>query len=329
VVACRLSFPWPLRGVLELAFEERGSEVAGLVPSAGDPVLWLGGAFVAIVLTQGLAELIQRVSFARFSIGLVHDARGEALERLARPGDSGAMSRDPGDLIARVIGDSARFKAGLKGILIRMTQNGTFVVGVCAMLLVIDLPLGLAFLGGTTLILIVAGFGATRVNRISQRLRKKEGKLANHMHAVLSGQEGELADLEASERQAGHAEAKTTKLEGLVIWGVHALLALTTCSVLVLGLQGVRSGRLAAADLFTVLFYLLLVHNPTVRFGRQAVRVGRVLASAERLVKIMDGPSRVRAAGPGVAAVPRAPRSTEPPDSRRRQSHERAAGPVR
>jgi hypothetical protein len=66
VVACRLSFPWPLRGVLELAFEERGSEVAGLVPSAGDPVLWLGGAFVAIVLTQGLAELIQRVSFARF-----------------------------------------------------------------------------------------------------------------------------------------------------------------------------------------------------------------------------------------------------------------------
>jgi hypothetical protein len=57
--------------------------------------------------------------------------------------------------------------------------------------------------------------------------------------------------------------------------------------------------------------------------------VGRLLASAERLVRIMDEPARVRATGPSVAAVPRVPRSTEPADSRRRQSHERAAGPVR
>jgi hypothetical protein len=35
-------------------------------------------------------------------------------------------------------------------------------------------------------------------------------------------------------------------------------------------------------------FYLLMVHNPTVRAGRQAVRVGRLLASAERLAAMLE-----------------------------------------
>lgn len=285
VVACRLAFPWPLRGILEEAFGTgaQGGVVA-LVPSAGDPVVWLTGAFLLIVVGQGLAELLQRLSFARFSIELVRDVRGEALAAIGRAGPS--PDRDPGDLIARVIGDSARFKSGLKGVLIRLTQNGTFVVGVCVMLLIIDLQLGLTFVAGTALILTVAAVGASRVSAISRRLRKREGDLAARMHAALSGDPDGLLGLEETERRDGRAEAKTTRLEGLTMLLVHALLGVTTCAVLAMGVHAVRTGRLAPGDLFTVLFYLVLVHNPSVRLGRQAVRVGRVLASAERLLKL-------------------------------------------
>ena len=129
VVACRLAFPWPLRGVLQLAFSPDTNTVPGFVPSSGSPELWLGGAFIAIVLCQGLAELVQRLSFARFSIGLVHDARAAAIDILSDPRASAGADRDPGDLITRVIGDSARVKSGLKGVLIRMTQNGIFFFG--------------------------------------------------------------------------------------------------------------------------------------------------------------------------------------------------------
>ena len=83
-----------------------------MVPASGAPELWLGGAFILIVLIQGLAELVQRLSFARFSIGLVHDARAAAVERLSEPPAPGSAERDPGDLIARVIGDSGRVKSG-------------------------------------------------------------------------------------------------------------------------------------------------------------------------------------------------------------------------
>ncbi|MGH2942462.1 MAG: hypothetical protein ACRDLN_06790, partial [Solirubrobacteraceae bacterium] len=164
-------------------------------------------------------------------------------------------------------------------------------VGVCAMLLVIDPLLGAVFVAGGTVILGVAAFGASRVARISRRLRRREGRIAAHLHAVMSGGRGD-DELDAVERRVGHAEAKTTRLEGLVMWMVHALLALTTCTIVILGLHAVRSGRLEPGDLLAVLFYLLLVHNPTVRLGRQAVRVGRVLASAERLVGAMDDRAR-------------------------------------
>jgi len=284
VVACRLAYPWPLRGVLEEAFNTKKGGVSALVPDSGDPVVWLVGVFLIIVIIQGLAELVQRVSFARFSIGLTRDVRSEILTKLGRGGER----PDTGDAIARIIGDSARFKSGLKGVLIRLTQNGTFFVGVCVMLFIIDYRLGVVFLTGGVVLLGVAGWGASRVNKVARRLRRKEGELAGQMHKALSGDIKELAELDDSEKRAAKAEAKTTRMEGLTIWAVHVLLGITVCGVLALGLHDVRTGRIAAADLFTVLFYLLQVHNPTVRLGRQAMRVGRVLASAERLLKLLD-----------------------------------------
>lgn len=222
VVVCRLALPWPLKGVVDLAVKDDTPALLDLESTADGRVYWLAGAFVAIAVARGFAELAQRLSFARFAIGLVHDARAEALGRLQR---EGAAGRDPGDLIARIVGDSARLKSGLKGVLIRFTQNGTFFVGVCVMLLIIDPLLGVVFVAGGTVILGVAAFGASRVARISRRLRKREGRIAAHMHAVMSGGEGD-DELDAVERRVGHAEAKTTRLEGLVMWAVHALLAL-------------------------------------------------------------------------------------------------------
>src|SRR5439155_1685486 len=51
---------WGRRGG-EVVAEPAEVVVADLVPGNGDPVPWLGAAFLAIVLVQGLAELVQRV----------------------------------------------------------------------------------------------------------------------------------------------------------------------------------------------------------------------------------------------------------------------------
>ena len=154
----------------------------------------------------------------------------------------------------------------------------------------------------------IALFGAVRVTNISRRLRRKEGLLAGRMHALLIGAEAaeDQDEVESAERKSARAEAKTTKVEGLTIWAVHATLAVTSCGVVLLGLHLVRSGALQPADMFTVLFYLLMVHNPTVRLSRQTVRLGRVLASAERLAKVLKR-DEAEAGGSSRSQAPRWP----------------------
>src|SRR5436305_670964 len=64
VVAARLAFPWPLRGVLELTLHQggaRGATVAKLVPVGADPSLWLTGAFIVIIVVWALSEYVQRL----------------------------------------------------------------------------------------------------------------------------------------------------------------------------------------------------------------------------------------------------------------------------
>jgi ATP-binding cassette subfamily B protein len=287
VVFCRLAYAWPLRGVLDQAFHQtKHGFVDALVPSSGDPVLWLSGAFLLIVAMQGMAEFVQRVSYARFSIALSRDLRAEALATLARgPTPS---TKDGGDAISRVIGDTSRFKSGVKGVLIRFTQNGTFFVGVFVMLTIMDARLGLVFLAGGLVLVAIAAWGASRVNRVAQRLRKKEGRLAAHIHSALMHDVRRLAEGDDAGRRAAGADAKTAQMEQQAVLAVHVVLGLTICAVLSLGLHDVHAGRLAPGDLFTVLFYLLQVHNPTVKLGRSAMRLGRVLASAERLVGLID-----------------------------------------
>src|SRR5438067_1208523 len=134
-VACPLAFPWPLRGLVEVVFHRgtRANGVVGLVPRTGDPVAWLVASMVVIILLWGFSESLQRLSFTRFAVGLVRDARATALERIPDAGD-----RKPGELISAVTGDAARVKSGIKSILIGASRNGAFFVGVAIIIWLID-----------------------------------------------------------------------------------------------------------------------------------------------------------------------------------------------
>lgn len=300
VVLARLAFPWPLRGIMELVLQETGSRSGriALVPSWGDPIWWLAGAFVLVALSQGFAEYAQRVSFSRFAVGAVHDARAAKIKRLIKKAHRLDDSHPTGDVIARVIGDSARLKAGLKGVLVHVTQNGIFVVGVGAMLVLIDLRLGAVFVAGTAAAFAVAFGGASRVSRVARRYRKKEGALADTVHQALTmdGHRGRRVrkkalrkralELKNTNRKSGSKDVRISRLQAQTAWAIHGVMALLAVAVLAIGIDGVSAGRLEVGDLFTVVAYLLLVHNPTVRMGRQTARLGKVLASAERLAAV-------------------------------------------
>lgn len=291
VVGCRLAFPWPIRGLIELDLQhgQRAAAIVGLVPGVGSPLLWLGGSFVVIVLLQGVSEYFQRLAFARYAVGLTRDVRGDVLARLVAR-DATLAEREPGDLLAHLVGDSARLKSGVKNGLIAAGRNGCFFLGVFAIIALIDLRIGLIFLAGGILGFGLSLFGAGRSYRRARRSRRNEDRLAGNLHRLFAGDEPtiELDDSVGS----GSAESKLTKIEGLTTIAVHAIYAASTCVILVLTFDGVRSGGLTAGAAFTILAYVLLMHNRIVRLGRLIVRMGRVLASAERLARLVKNAPR-------------------------------------
>ena len=114
------------------------------------------------------------------------------------------------------------------------------------------------------------------------------------MHLALAGDAEQLVALDDG-RPAKRADGKVARLEALTILGTHLVLGLTVCGVLAIGLHDAHTGRIQAGDLFVALYYLVTVHNQMLKLGRQTVRLGRLLTSAERLVNLSD---RAPAAAP-------------------------------
>jgi ABC-type multidrug transport system fused ATPase/permease subunit len=286
VVLARLAFPWPLRGMLELALPE--SERSAWLTESGflqeRPALWLAIGFVVIALLHGAASYVQRVSFARFAVGTIYDVRHATAVSLV----NNARARDrerAGDRISRVVGDAARAKASLVGVLVHVAQNGVFFLGVAAMLALTDPLLGGVFLLGGLVAFAVAYGGAARISRTAKEHRRKEGRLAD---ALLHGLRKSRSSLRLTDLgyRSGRADVRVTRLESVTTWAVDGVLAVTSAAVAAIGLARVSAGSLGPGDLFTVLAYLLIIHHPTVRLGRQTARLGKIIASAERLVRV-------------------------------------------
>lgn len=290
LVAARLAFPWPLRGLIEIVFQAnsggRGAVVARLVPPVGDPVAWLVGGFAGIVLIWAVSESLQRLSFTRYAVGLVRDVRRAALLRVPIAAKRG---RGAGDLISTVTSDAARVKTGLKSILIGMSRNGGFFLGVAVIVSVIDPLIGGVFLAGGLATVVVGGVGAWRSSMIIRRAREREGRLTEELHQFLTG----TGELSAPASATAPADSKATRVEGLTTLAVHIILGTATCAILLLTVRAGRNGSLSPGSVFTILAYILLMHNKTVALGRSIVRLGRVLPSAERISRLVKrGPPR-------------------------------------
>ena len=308
LVAARLAFPWPLRGLMEIVFQNgapgRATGVVDMVPSAGDPELWLIGAFVVIILVWGVSESFQRLAFTRFAIGLVHDVRRKAIGRVT----TDDTEASPGELISTITGDTSRLKSGITSILIGFTRNGVFFLGVAVIVTLIDPLIGLVFLVGGQATVVASAVGASISSPISRKSRKREDALTEGLHQHLVGQ----TPMKKPSRKKVKPDSRTTRVEGLTTFVVHAILAVTTCAILALTINAGQSGQLSPGAVFTVLAYILLMHNKTVGLGRSIVRAGRVLPSVKRIAAIVK--KKPRSSVDVRGGVPIDPRPLLPPE---------------
>ena len=301
VVAARLALPWPLRAIVDgvVAGDVRG--VDALLKSA----LPMAALFLGVFLALGLFDFLERLCFARFSIATVRDFRNASYGAALRLRQRGVKSA-AGDLIARLVGDSARIKAGMQGFLVHVLTNALVFLGVTCMLLWIQpvlgaiLGLALVTLAGVTVV------GASELFYRSVKSRTKEGRLADQILRDFR-RPGKIRDFKRLSRSSGRHEAAQTRAQGLTTWGAHAIMGIATLAALAAAARSLAAGSLSAGDLVVVAVYLLMLGPPTVRLARQGSRTGKILGPTYRLLQILDA---AEAEAPSRALRPGLPRRT-------------------
>ena len=293
-VACRLAMPWPLRGIVELVFAEAGSmhhqTVLELLPSAGSPLLWLLGSYVAIIAALGVAEMVQRLHMSEFASRTMRDLRSAATHSVNASG----APIGHGELVVRLVSDVARVKNDLKGILIHASQNSLLFLAICVLFLFLSPFMALFLLvGGAATVWI--GFAAARhVARAADTARAREGEFAASLVAGLDAGEA----IPTKGRSEGRGETGLARLVTGSSLLTHVALALTVAAALAVGVLEVRTGALDAGELFLFVAYALMVHRRLIQLGRQLVRTGKLSASLDRLAVLVEEPAARAAASP-------------------------------
>ncbi len=287
VTALRLALPWPLKSAV-LPW------LSGTHEGSADDALWAGAMFAGILALMGLADHLERARFAQFAIGVVRNIRTRALEGLVDGPDLGKTTQD-GEVVSRLIGDTARVKAGLKGFLVHVAVNGLQLLGtVVAIFVLVDAGLGALFGLMVALVLAVTFVGALAIYRTAGRYRHKEGKLARAILKLsrLSAKARRKGPvdftrarklLKKTNHKSGRSEARITVYTGRVTWFAYTAFGLFVFGALAYGAAAISAGRLESGDLLIFVFYVLGARSAVVQMARQGARTGKILAGLDRL----------------------------------------------
>src|SRR5258708_1466459 len=122
VVSIRLSIPWLFKAMLSGSHNKHVRLQEWLHAGSVEPTLLFGALFLVLLTLLGLADFLERLKFAQFAIGTVRDLRAKAFQSAVQI-DPRIRPSGAGDLVARLIGDTARVKEGLKGFLVHCATN--------------------------------------------------------------------------------------------------------------------------------------------------------------------------------------------------------------
>jgi len=313
LIALRVAQPWPLKWILDLLTARHEHAVLGGIlkpPALGIPGLSL--AYIAITLSAATVAYAERLVLAGLGNRVIYRLRTALFGHVLRQPLAFHESRTTGELLTRIVYDTARLRQGVNAILLRIFQTAALFVAMLVVLLTLNAGLAAIVGLGALLALAAMGWSGRRIAGAASKQRKKEGRLATTVAEDLLGvrelqtyRAGSWPDERFGRKNVKSLvhEQRVRQLAAWLVLRIEVLVAVSIAAILWVGGREVQAGRLTPGDLVLFVSYAVGLYRPFEQFARQAYKLGKTLACGDRLRKIMDETPTI-ADRPGAVPAP-------------------------
>ncbi|HEX9598422.1 MAG TPA: ABC transporter transmembrane domain-containing protein [Gaiellaceae bacterium] len=297
VAGAELARPFPLKLALDLlighgrkggSFHVTGTDIALL---AG-----ITGLVLAIALADAVASYQMDIRLGRAGERIVHDLRVATYAHLQRLSLPFHERRHTGDLVTRLTGDVNAVGDLFSDSLGTLISSALLLSGMVVVSVLIDPFLALAAFALTPILAAVTFQFRRKMKAAARRQRATEGEIASLAEEALSSirevkafgsERFEHDRLERKSVERWEAGVETVRIESRFGRLIDLLGAASTALVLVVGVFRVASGAISPGDLVVMASYTRRVYKPLRDIARQAGRVSRAMARADRIAEIL------------------------------------------
>ncbi len=293
--------------LLNLAAPKLLSSITAIIENGGgaearQAIIKLTLVLVAVYLSRILFRYLSNYLAHRAAWNLVEELRVKLYYKIQTLSMSFFRNKQTGDLMSRVVNDTATFELLYAHILPEMVTNIVTLIGVLAIELSINVKLALLTCIPLPLIAVSGWIFSTKVRpkfRLSQKeLANLNAKLQDNFSGIREIQAfgSELSEEERVAEQAGsYTKAVLHALKFSAVFHPAVEFISVIGTILVAGVGGMLAlkGELAVSDIVAFLLYLAMFYAPITGFARLLEDTQHAYAGAERVMKVMDTPSDI------------------------------------
>lgn len=276
--------------------------VQGEDANSSDKLLRITAILVVLYLFRILLRYFSEYLAHKAAWNLVEDIRIRIYSKIQDFSMSFFHDKQTGDLMSRVVNDTATFELLYAHIIPDMVTNAVTVIGVMIILLSINVKLALLTCIPIPLILLSGWIFSTKIRPNFIKCQKVLAELNSKLQDNFSGiQEIQAFGQEAYEKEqvtkgAGaftKAVLHALNLSAVFHPGVEFLSSAGT--VIVVGVGGVLAlgGELSVSDIVAFLLYLSLFYAPISGLARTLEEIQQAYAGAERVMLVLDTPNDI------------------------------------
>ncbi len=274
----------------------------GVTAQSRDKILRIALALVLLYSVRILFRYLSNYLAHKAAWNLVEDLRVRVYSKIQEFSMSFFQDKQTGDLMSRVVNDTATFELLYAHIIPEMVTNIVTVIGVMIILLTINVKLALLTCIPIPFILFSGWIFSTKIRpnfRVAQKsLAELNSKLQDNFSGVQEIQAFGQENFEQGQvkKQAGaytRSILHALKLSAVFHPAVEFLSS--TGTIIVVGMGGILAyaNELSVSDVVAFLLYLSLFYAPITGLARILEDIQQSYAGAERVMLVLDTPNEI------------------------------------